>query len=434
MIRRTPDRLAVLTLAILLGAGCAWAQELPLDGSTASGRTYRGTVATEGAGAGRVAVARVEVSGLGARALRLALPGDGPLPELRVVERATPGLAGTVEAPGGGAAPTFALERVGVAPAFAVSVASGTRGAYFRKVSGPASTRYRGIALRGRLPRVELDPARWHVPADGEQAYMEGPLDRPSVYVGGNGGGHEIDCGLTWDRVYDERGRATFTDAPAGSDGRDPARRFVVAGADPLVLEDGAGRKVEGEAARALRARARANFAFRVFWRTTNPDEGNTWRQPAVGSKENVYFYPAERIDMRVFSVAANRLRLELGRPGGAGPWFATEVRQVGFGTGAAQRWKRVNSIDQFREVVEGERRLRRGNEGRDVLPTRSRALGAVWDEVVLLGADGSRTPMAGAGFTEVRGGDTAGRYASIFGRSRTTDRGGETLDITPAP
>lgn len=431
MIRRTTHRLARLTLALLLGAASAWAQDLPLEGSTASGRSYRGAVTTEGTGASRVAVARVEVSGLGARDLRLALPGDGPLPELRVVER--PGLAGTVEA-SAGAAPTLALERVGVAAPFAVSVAAGTRGAYFRKVSGPASARYRGIALRGRLPRVELDLARWHTPADGEQAYMEGPLDRPSVYVGGNGGGHEIDCGLTWDRVYDERGRATLTDAPSGSDGRDPTRRFVVRSDAPLVLEDGAGRAIEGEAALALRARVRANFAFRVFWRTTNPDEGNVWRQPAVGSKENVYFYPAERIDLRVFSVAANRLRLELGRPGGAGPWFATEVRQAGFGTGAAQRWKRVNSIDQFREVQDGGRRLRRGNEGRDVLPTRSRALGAVWDEVVLLGADGSRTPMAGASFTEVRGGDTAGRYASIFGRSPTNDRGGETLDITPAP
>ena len=61
-------------------------------------------------------------------------------------------------------------------------------------------------------------------------------FDRPSVYVGGNGGGHEVDCGLTWDRVYDERGRATFTDSPAGNDGRDPARRFVITSEAPLVL------------------------------------------------------------------------------------------------------------------------------------------------------------------------------------------------------
>lgn len=47
---------------------------------------------------------------------------------------------------------------------------------------------------------------------------------------------------------------------------------------------------------------------------------------------------------------------------------------------------------------------------------------------------DGTRKPMTGAGFTEVRGRDLASRYGEVFKLSGFTDRGGESLDLVPRP
>jgi hypothetical protein len=60
------------------------------------------------------------------------------------------------------------------------------------------------------LPEVSFDSNRYFVSPWGADHFQTGPLDRPSVYLGGHAAGKEIDTGLTWDRVYDVEGRATL--------------------------------------------------------------------------------------------------------------------------------------------------------------------------------------------------------------------------------
>ncbi len=410
-------------LLLLLAPAVALAQERPVRGTTDAGRPYTGVVHVEGQGAARVVVAVVEVEGLGRRTLRRPDPGAASAPDVRLLERAG-GLAGALSAGGGGG---LELALVRASSGLPVVVDERARGAWFRKVSGAASASYVGLEARGRLPLVSLDPQRFHTPASSEGAWLLGPLDRPSVYLGGRADGHELDCGLTWDRVYDAQGRPTFTDLD-GCDGGDPARRFARLPEGALV--DGAGRAVAPERARELLPRLAPNFAFRPFWRTTG-SAGNLWHQPRVGAADNVYLYPGEPVLLRVEAVGRDRVRL-LVRGGAAAQVLDVTFTQEGFGRGRPQAWKRVSSIDQFRQVVVAGQRLRRGNEGRDALPTRARVTGAVWFEVHLLRADGGRAPLMGAPHLEVRGADSAPRYAEVFRRRAFTTHGGEELDIVP--
>jgi hypothetical protein len=418
----TMTRRLLPLLCLLLPPALAVAQDRPLAGVTDRGRAFSGTLRLVGEGPAREVVVEVEVAGLGRRTARRAAPGTGPAPDVRLLERS----GGLVSGLGGGAgALEVALVQAG--SGLAVSVDERARGAWFRKVSGAASVRHVGLEARGRLGLVALDPARYHAPAQGEAAWMEGPLDRPSVYLGGRADEHELDAGLTWDRVYDASGAATFTDQD-GCDGGDPARRFVV---KATSIVDGNGRALADDAAAALRPRLRPNFAFRPFWRTTG-SAGNQWHQPTVGSADNIYLYPGQRFLLRVEAAGVDRVRLLVRGEESGGPTLDVTFRQEGFGRGAAQAWKRVSSIDQFREVVVDGRRLRRGNEGRDVLPTRSRVTSAAWFEVHLLGPAGARTPLMGRPHTEVRGADSAPVYARVFRRRSFTSAGGEELDIVP--
>lgn len=427
---RTIPRVSLVCLLLLPGLARAQAAR-PIAGETDAGRVWSGTLSVEGAGPDRTLVARLELAGAGARTLRLAAPGDGPAGDVRVREREPGGgLTGALTgAPAAGT--TFELERLLASSGFAVRVEEGTRGAWFRKVSSPAEARLRGIEARGRLPRPTFDPARWHEPQGDEPDWKRGPLDRPSLYLGGRAGGRELDCGLTWDRVFDTAGRPLFTDRAEGTDGRDPARRFALVSETPLAYEDGAGRRLEGEAARALRARLVPDFAFRPFWRTMDA-AGNHWNQAAPGSADDLRLYPGERFLLRVVEAGRDRGRLEVRRLGADGPSLAVTFRQDGLGRGGPQSWKRVASIDQFREALEGGHRVRRGNEGRDVLATRTRVEGLVFHEVLLIAEGATRVPLMGPAMREVRGGDTAARYDRVFRRRAFTARGGETLDILP--
>lgn len=409
-------------LSLLLLPALASAQDRPLAGVTDRGRAFSGTLRLEGDGPTREVVVEVDVAGLGRRTARRAAPGTGTAPDVRLLERRG-GLAGAI----GGGSTSLEVALVQPGSGLAVSIDERARGAWFRKVSGAASARYVGLEGRGRLPLVTLDPARFHEPADGEAAWMQGPLDRPSVYMGGRAGGHELDAGLTWDRVHDASGAPTFTDQD-GCDGGDPARRFVLS---PAAITDGTGKTLTDEAAAALRPRLRPNFAFRPFWRTTG-SAGNQWHQPKVGHADDVYLYPGQRFLLRVEAAGVDRVRLLVRGEEAGGPTIDVTFRQEGFGRGAPQAWKRVSSIDQFREVVVDGRRLRRGNEGRDALPTRSRATGAAWFEVQLLGPGGARTPLMGRPHTEVRGADSAPVYTRVFRRRAFTTSGGEELDIVP--
>jgi hypothetical protein len=257
-----------------------------------------------------------------------------------------------------------------------VQTMSNARGAYFRKVASDARTTNIGIRGEGKLPEVSFDPARQYVSNAGVDHYMTGPLDRPSVYLGGRAANCEVDAGLTWDRVYDREGRAT------------------------------------------------PNFAFRPFWRTSSG-----WHQPKRGAADNVYLNPGERFVMSVRVVGKKRLRLEI-RSLDRDLHFAKTFVQPGFGVGKAQAFKRVNAIDQFWVDASGERH---GRENQDVLPTRTRAVGAAWSEVTLLDVRKDRsTPFSGGRFSEVFGRDTHALRSQIFGISNRNDRGGETVDIVP--
>ncbi|MCX5794225.1 MAG: hypothetical protein NTY77_01855 [Elusimicrobia bacterium] len=291
----------------------------------------------------------------------------------------------------------------GIVCAAPMRVDAHVRGAYFRKVESAGSARYTGIRAQVVLPSVGFDPTRSFTPAPGQPAYWEGPLDRPSVYVGAHTSAKEVDAGLTWDRVYDEQGRPTFTDLPSGSDGRDPKHRFIVA-------------ELNGR-------RIRPNFAFRPYWRTTL-NHGNQWHNPPAD--DPYYFYPGESLVMALRVRDDGTMRLDIRTAGGAGRHFTAVFQQDGFAAGQSRSFKRVASIDQFR-IVDG---ARRGNEGMDVQPTRTTVRGAAWSQVSLLTARNA-SKMSGSACQEVAGADTAKDYAGIFSITPDPD-GGETLDIIP--
>ena len=82
-----------------------------------------------------------------------------------------------------------------------VKVDGGASGSYFRKLSSPADVRHQGIAAEVVLPTPRFDPTRQNnnpVGKDGKAkpSYEIGPLDRPSVYLGGGAGSQELGAGL----------------------------------------------------------------------------------------------------------------------------------------------------------------------------------------------------------------------------------------------
>lgn len=305
-------------------------------------------------------------------------------------------------------------------------------GAYFRKVTSRELTQYRGIRVTGTLPQVELDQTRMFASPQGRDHYQTGPLDRPSYYLGGRTGGRESDVGLTWDRVYDAQGRATYTDNESGSDGRAAEHRFVRGSdAGQVALLDGTGKVVaRGAEAQARLAKLQPNFAFRPYWRAIDGGK-NVWDQPDVGAPDNFYYYPGEKITMSVQVTGPRRMRMDIRLEEGAvQQHFTHSFGQDGAGIGKKQSFKRVISIDQFGITSSG---ARKGREDAGVLKTATKVTGGGFDEAVILRSGGKDPlPMRGKSFIEVRGGDTAKNYNSIFKRYDLNTRGGERVDITP--
>lgn len=304
------------------------------------------------------------------------------------------------------------------------------RGAFFRKIESDRLAENKGITGTVKLPEVSFDPSRQFVQTNPARAYETGPLDRPSVYMGGRAGGKELDAGLTWDRVYDERGRATYTDRANGSDGRDAAHRFAVVGSGrDAALVDGYDRVVARgqDAVDAKLRELKPNFAFRPYWRDTNAGVSEHWHNPKVGDPSNKYFYPGERVRMSTYADGPNHARLEIGVAGG--PHFAVGFRQDGFGVGNAQSFKRVNAVDQFK-VVNG---VRSGLEGANTVRTSTRVEGARWEDVEVMQRNGSRRPLEGAFANEIRSGEHGANsvYDRIFRRTAEPN-GGERIDIRP--
>lgn len=284
-----------------------------------------------------------------------------------------PAQAGELETASAAASVLAAAAR----PRFVVDRA---RGAWFRKVVGPESAELEGLEAWGVLPKPVFDPAREHRAALGERSYKTGPLDRPDVYLGLHADGAEVDAGLIWDHVYDEKGADT------------------------------------GE------------FAYRVYWRTSK----GGWNNPAVGADDNLYLRPGERFALTLRAQADGTARLSVRRAGArgasAGYAFAVPGLLAGDGSLKPLSFKRVHSIDQFR--VEGG--LRFGNEGRAALATRARLSGGRWEGAHLLGRDGSRRALAGSSATVSRGVDAAGRYGAVFPAAGVGEGGAEEMLILP--
>lgn len=284
-----------------------------------------------------------------------------------------PACAGELE----GASAAASALAAAAKPRFTVD---GTRGAWFRKVVGPTGTVDEGIEAWGVLPEPVFDPARRHEAAPGEEPYKSGPLDRPDIYLGLHADGAEVDAGLTWDRVYDDSGRDT------------------------------------------------GKFAYRIYWRTSK----GGWNNPQVGAADNLYLRPGERFALTLRARPDGSARLAVRRAGAraasAGFDFAVPGLLDGEGRLKPLSFKRVHSIDQFR--LEGG--LRRGNEGRPALATRTRLSGGRWEGAHLLGADGSRRALSGALATVARGADAASRYAAVFPAAGVGEGGAEEMAIFP--
>jgi hypothetical protein len=241
----------------------------------------------------------------------------------------------------------------------------------------------KGIRVVVKLPSVSLDPDREFRSPDGGVDYNLGPLDRPSVYVGGSVQGHECAAGLIWDQVHRTGG------IPA------------------------------------------AEFGFRTFWRTSNDHE--EWHQPKIGTDDDIYFRPGDVVVIKLAEVGPEQLRVEFGlieeresKTLARGGMVFQTFRQDGFGLGAPESFKRASSIDQFTADHGGEHY---SVEGRDVYPTHSLVKGIDWRAVTLLGPERALACDEGI---EVRHADIARRYDEIFKRSDPRPDGSEVYDIVP--
>lgn len=221
------------------------------------------------------------------------------------------------------------------------------------------------------------------------------------------------------------------------TDGRNPAHRFSIdeSGSQP-VLSDGAGKILAKGWPRidlaAKKLKLRHNFAFRPFWRTTNRSDSESWHNPDPGSNANVYFYPGDKIIMTLHNNATNAFTLNISVNENNVPHFGTSFKQEGFIPDDKPRghmFKRVNSIDQMR-LVNGHLD---GNEGHDVIRTDAQALDGGWDSVYVWAEEnGEQIPLSGKNCVNIRGGDAASYYDSIFRITNVNARGGETIDIIP--
>ncbi len=295
-------------------------------------------------------------------------------------------------------------------------------GAYFRKLVSRDSPTDTGISAEGSLPLVAFYAERYYTAQDPKKYYQTGPLDRPSVYLGASSPKNELDCGLTWDHVYTAGGLGVLVDTGTASF---PAGRFFLAkdgtvlySAAQVVISSG----IPETTAKIAELNLRPELAFRPFWRTTGMGEPS-WHNPEVGSPDNIYFLPGERIRIAVSYLGKDNFKMSISS---VEHEFNVIFAQKGFE--GRRSFKRINSIDQFR-VVDG---VRSGNENRDVIPTKTSAIGAVWDNTLVLRGGAAPKALVGDNCIEQRGRDTAGSYSRIFRVSGWDKNGGEAIDIIP--
>jgi hypothetical protein len=297
-----------------------------------------------------------------------------------------------------------------------------------------ASTSYRGVRGRIRLPVPSFDPRRWASGYSfGDDYAWQMPSDHPSVYSGGNNGntGQEVDAGLTWDRRA-FNGQPLYTDMPGGVSLGDESREYYIGravdahGDKQLALVRRSSRDVVATGNTTFWARINIQqyfaqnrlkpaYGFRPFWRTVT-SAGNRWHQlPAGGGP---VYLPGEFVTMQLQIVGTNLLEMRIVGNSGS---FVQRFAQDGFSPGQPIVWKRVNSIDQDH------------NENKRVIPTATRVMGAQWFFFDLVPWNGgSEVPMTCRNAYFAPGRDTVGRYSSIFRATPVTSNGGETLDIVP--
>jgi hypothetical protein len=205
------------------------------------------------------------------------------------------------------------------------------------------------------------------VPDDARRRPSGRPADNASVYLGGRASDTEIDAGVLWEVI------------------RQP---------------DGTVSKV--------------GKAFRPFWRNKK-----WFNAPA---EEQYYYYPGDTIRMRVWTDAADKLKMQIDLLARRGdqidhrrPPISTlsvDFDAPGFGPGRRQEFKRVTAIDQA------------GNEGKPAQPTTARVEACVFCSVYLLRGQ-ERLPMTAERFTDMRCPDRR-----FFAVDEPTDEGGERITI----
>jgi hypothetical protein len=215
-------------------------------------------------------------------------------------------------------------------------------GAFYRKAVS-STDKWTGIEGVISLPTPVLDEDRKS--AAGRH------MDNPSVYLGGNAG-TEFDAGVTWSRIRRSDGRLT-----------------------PHCE------------------------AFRIFWR---------YQRWYTGPLEPEYcYYPGDKLRLRCVVIAQGKMLFEVellergpnaplpvdNKPRfGSGPLsrYSVEIDARDFKPDRSQQFKRVNAIDQV------------GREGKEVIPTKAKVLGAVWHEVSLFRGF-EKVPMNPGRFTDMR-------------------------------
>ncbi len=194
-------------------------------------------------------------------------------------------------------------------------------------------------------------------------------LDNPSIYMGGNMNGQETDMGLTWEVIKDKDGSIS-----------------------------------------------RERKAFRPFFRRSSygPDRAIWITAPA---KPEYYWYPGEEVQMSVQIISDGMIKLTVK---GAGKVYEDSFKCVGYRTDVVGEFKRVNAIDQV------------GNEGKYVRPTKTRVLGAVWEETNLYRKYKNKivsVPLNRARYTDMRCPDP--KYFQIQSTEEDMKKGAEEINIS---
>lgn len=262
-------------------------------------------------------------------------------------------------------------------------------GAYYRKAVSSLDT-WSGIEAVVTLPNPDYDKTRLR--PSGR------PADNASVYLGGNVGEDEIDCGVNWEVIREADGsvskigkafRPFWRNEEWASGPAHPDYYFNPGDVIRMKVENTQDGKLMMRI--DLLARAGTPQAKRESQLTTDETTAIAATQP-VDANRPLSTMPADSITS-----------------------FTTVFSAESFLKGGLQQYKRVNGLDQS------------GNEGNPVQPTRTKVTDAVWHEVWLLRGS-ERLPMTPERFTDMRCPDAKHISVSRVGLS------GENVTITGTP